>query len=336
MSIPTLKNFFSNRLLPRTSRVAAICGLLLGAGSAFAAYPDKPITLVVPFAPGGSSDIVARNLAPMLGERLGQSVVIDNVSGAGGLLGTQRTIRATPDGYTILLGSGSEILINKLINPALAYDGIKDLAPAVFVGTGPMVLVGKPGLPANNVTELLALAHAKPGVLSYASAGNGTPMHVAGELLKMRANIFMTHIPYRGAAPALVDLIGGQIDLGVSTLSAAQPYIKSGKIKAYAVTSAKPSELAPGIPALGMVRGLEGFDLGVWFGLFMPAKTPPEILQKVQAAAQQVLADPAIRKKLAEQGISASGASADELRKFMATEVEKYRAVVKAAKITGQ
>lgn len=272
----------------------------------------------------------------MLGERLGQPVIIDNVSGAGGLLGTQRAVRAAPDGYTILLGSGSEILINKLINPALAYDGIKDLAPTVFVGTGPMVLVGKPGLPAANVAELLALARAKPGTLSHASAGNGTPMHVAGELLKMRANIFMTHIPYRGAAPALVDLIGGQIDLGVSTLSAAQAYIKSGKIKAYAVTSAKPSELAPDIPALGMARGLEGFDLGVWFGLFMPAKTPPEILQKVQAAAQQVLADPAIRKKLAEQGISASGASADELRKFMATEVEKYRAVVKAAKITAQ
>ncbi|MDW5440959.1 tripartite tricarboxylate transporter substrate binding protein [Polaromonas sp. SM01] len=336
MPTPSLQNFVTQGLLPRAARLAAICGLLLGAGGVFAAYPDKPITLVVPFAPGGSSDIVARNLAPMLGERLGQPVIIDNVSGAGGLLGTQRAVRAAPDGYTILLGSGSEILINKLINPALAYDGIKDLAPTVFVGTGPMVLVGKPGLPAANVAELLALARAKPGVLSYASAGNGTPMHVAGELLKMRANIFMTHIPYRGAAPALVDLIGGQIDLGVSTLSAAQAYIKSGKIKAYAVTSAKPSELAPDIPALGMARGLEGFDLGVWFGLFMPVKTPPEILQKVQAAAQQVLADPAIRKKLAEQGISASGASADELRKFMATEVEKYRAVVKAAKITAQ
>ncbi|MFI5443911.1 Bug family tripartite tricarboxylate transporter substrate binding protein [Polaromonas sp. UC242_47] len=336
MPTSSLPNLLPQGLLSRAGRLAAICGLLLGAGGVFAAYPDKPITLVVPFAPGGSSDIVARNLAPMLGERLGQPVIIDNVSGAGGLLGTQRAVRAAPDGYTILLGSGSEILINKLINPALAYDGIKDLAPTVFVGTGPMVLVGKPGLPAANVAELLALARAKPGTLSYASAGNGTPMHVAGELLKMRANIFMTHIPYRGAAPALVDLIGGQIDLGVSTLSAAQAYIKSGKIKAYAVTSAKPSELAPDIPALGMARGLEGFDLGVWFGLFMPAKTPPEILQKVQAAAQQVLADPAIRKKLAEQGISASGASADELRKFMATEVEKYRAVVKAAKITAQ
>jgi tripartite-type tricarboxylate transporter receptor subunit TctC len=156
------------------------------------------------------------------------------------------------------------------------------------------------------------------------------------EYLKLVTGIYMTHIPYRGAAPALVDLLGGQIDLGVSTLSAAQTYIRSGKIKAYAVTSSKPSELAPDIPALGAVKGLEGFDLGVWFGLFLPVKTSPEIVQKVQAAAQQVLADPAVRKKLAEQGISASGASADELRKFMAVEVEKYRAVVKAAKITAQ
>ncbi len=323
-------------LMRQLRKIPACLALALGASSAFAAYPDKPITLVVPFAPGGSSDIVARSIAPMLGERLGQAIVIENVSGAGGMLGTQRAVRAASDGYTILLGSGSEILINKVINPALAYDGVRDLAPAVFVGTGPMVLVGKPGLPASNMNELLALARAKPGALSYASAGNGTPMHVAGELLKMRANIFMTHIPYRGAAPALVDLLGGQIDLGVSTLSAAQTYIRSGKIKAYAVTSSKPSELAPDIPALGAVKGLEGFDLGVWFGLFLPVKTSPEIVQKVQAAAQQVLADPAVRKKLAEQGISASGASAEELRKFMAVEVEKYRAVVKAAKITAQ
>lgn len=329
--------FFTPPALMRHLRKIPAClALALGASSAFAAYPDKPVTLVVPFAPGGSSDIVARSIAPMLGERLGQAIVIENVSGAGGMLGTQRTVRAAPDGYTILLGSGSEILINKVINPALAYDGVRDLAPVVFVGTGPMVLVGKPGLPASNMNELLALARAKPGALSYASAGNGTPMHVAGELLKMRANIFMTHIPYRGAAPALVDLLGGQIDLGVSTLSAAQTYIRSGKIKAYAVTSSKPSELAPDIPALGAVKGLEGFDLGVWFGLFLPAKTSPEIVQKVQAAAQQVLTDPVVRKKLAEQGISASGASAEELRKFMAVEVEKYRAVVKAAKITAQ
>lgn len=331
-------NRFSNplALMHYLRKIPTCLALALGVSSALAVYPDKPMTLVVPFAPGGSSDIVARSIAPMLGERLGQAIVIENVSGAGGMLGTQRAVRAASDGYTILLGSGSEILINKVINPALAYDGMRDLSPAVFVGTGPMVLVGKPGLPASNMKELLALARAKPGALSYASAGNGTPMHVAGELLKMRANIFMTHIPYRGAAPALVDLLGGQIDLGVSTLSAAQTYIRSGKIKAYAVTSSKPSELAPDIPALGAVKGLEGFDLGVWFGLFLPVKTSPEIVQKVQAAAQQVLADPAVRKKLAEQGITASGASAEELRRFMAAEVEKYQAVVNAAKITAQ
>ena len=324
--------FFPHSLLGLAKR--ALLASLLSAPLAWAAYPDKPITLVVPFAPGGSSDNVARTIAPLLGEKLGQPIVVDNASGAGGVLGTQRAVRAAPDGYTILLGSGSEILINKVINPKLAYDGQRDLVPAVFLATGPMVLVGKPGLPAGNVRELIQLARSKPGALSYASAGNGTPMHVAGELLKMRANVHLTHIPYRGASPALVDLMGGQIDLAVSTLSAAQPYIRTGKIKAYAVTSARPSELAPDIPALGKVPGLEGFDLGVWFGLFLPAKTPADIVQKVQAAAQQVMADPGVRQKLAEQGLSASGESADALRKFMATEVDKYRAVVKAANIT--
>lgn len=317
-------------------RTALALLLLSGAAAALAAYPDKPITLVVPFAPGGSSDNVARSIAPLLGEKLGQPIVIENVSGAGGMLGTQRAVRAPADGYTVLVGSGSEILINKVINPNLAYDGIRDLAPVVFLATGPMVLVGRPGLPAANVRDVLALARSKPGALTYASAGNGTPMHVAGELLKMRANIFMTHIPYRGAAPALVDLMGGQVDLGVSTLSAAQPHIRSGKIKAYAVTGAKRSELAPDIPALGALPGLEGFDLGVWFGLFVPARTPPEIAQRLQAAAQQVMNDPAVRKKLADQGLSAAGGSSDELRKFMAAEVEKYRSVVKAARITAE
>ena len=308
----------------------AFCTL---AAAAQAAWPDRPITLLVPFAPGGSSDNVARSIAPLLGEKLGKPVVIENVSGAGGMLGTQRAVRSPPDGYTIFLGSGSEILINKLINPKVGYDGIKDLSPVVFVATGPMVLVGSPTLAANSVADVIALAKAKPGALSYASAGNGTPMNVAGELLKMRAGIFMTHIPYRGASPALVDVMGGQVELGVSTLSAAQPHIKAGKLKAFAVTAAKPSELAPEIPAMGQVKGLEGFDLGVWFGLFLPNKTPPEILQKFQLAAQQVLADPQVQKRLSEQGIEASGASAEALGKFMGAEVDKYRAVVKAANI---
>ena len=324
----------ANGLANQLCRVAI--GMACVVTTAFAAYPDKPITLVVPFAPGGSSDIIGRTLGQPLSEKLGQSIVIENVAGAGGVLGTQRTVRAAPDGYTILLGSGSEILINKLINPKISHDASRDLAPVVFVGTGPMVLLGKPDLPAKDVPELLQLARSKPGMLSYGSAGNGTPMHVAGELLKMRANISMTHVPYRGAAPALVDLLGGQTDLVVSTLSAAQTYIKGGRVKALAITGAQQSELAPGIPAIGMQPGLSGFDLGVWFGLFVPVKTPADVIQKIQMAAQEVLADPEVRKRLAEQGISASGESADSLRKFMATETEKYRAVVKAAQITAE
>lgn len=331
-------NAFSSHRFGFLSSAARM--LLLGAAAVAAAaafaYPDKPVTLIVPFAPGGSSDNVARTIAPLLGEKLGQPVVIENVGGAGGVLGTQRVVRAAPDGYTLLVGSGSEVLINKVINPKLSYDGLRDLAPIGFLATGPMVLVGKPGLPAANVRDLLQLARSRPGALSYASAGNGTPMHVAGELLKMRAGVFMTHIPYRGASPALVDVMGGQMDLAVSTLSAAQPYIQSGKLKAYALTSARPSELAPGIPALGTVPGLEGFDLGVWFGLFVPAKTPGDVVQKLQAASQQVMADPAVRRKLAELGLGASGESAEALRQFMAAEVDKYRAVVKAAKITAE
>jgi tripartite-type tricarboxylate transporter receptor subunit TctC len=325
---------------PRRLLLAHIAGLSLGcsllmavAPGALAAYPDKPISLIVPFAPGGSSDNVGRSIAPGLGDKLRQAIVVENVGGAGGVLGTQRAVRAPADGYTLLVGSGSEILINKVINPNLAYDGLRDLAPLIFIATGPMVLVGRPDLPAASMKELLALARAKPGALSYASAGNGTPMHVAGELLKMRVGIFMTHIPYRGAAPALLDVMSGQVDLCVSTLSAAAPHIRSGKVKAYGITSDKPSPLAPDLPAIGMTPGLEGFDLGVWFGLFMPARTPADVQQKVQEAAAQVLADPEVRRKLADQGLSATGTSADTLKKFMTAEVEKYQSVVKAAKI---
>jgi tripartite-type tricarboxylate transporter receptor subunit TctC len=319
----------------RLLHVLAAGTLLLAGGTASAApYPEHAITMVVPFTPGGSSDNVARAIVPLLGEKLGQAIAIDNVGGAGGVVGTQRVVRSAPDGYTVLVGSGSEVLINKVINPALPYDGMKDLVPIAFLATGPMVLVGRPNLPANNVHELLQLARSKPGALSYASAGNGTPMNVAGELLKMRANIDMTHVPYRGAGPALVDVMGGQVDLAVSTLSAAAPHIKSGKLKAYAVTAARPSELAPDIPALGQVPGLEGFDLGVWFGLFVPARTPAAVVQKLQVATQQVLADAAVRKRLAELGLTASGASAEALHRYMETELEKYRAVVKAAHLT--
>lgn len=316
-------------------KLAAAC-LAAFSAVAVAAYPERPITLIVPFAPGGSSDIIGRSLSQPLSERLGQPVVVENSAGAGGTIGTQKAVRAKPDGYTVLLGSGSEILINKLINPKTPYDATRDLAPLAFVGTGPMVLLAKTSLPANTVAEVLALARAKPDALSYGSAGNGTPMHVAGELLKIRGNVSMVHVPYKGAAPALTDLIGGQIDLGVSTLSAALPYIRSGKVKAIAVTTSKRTDLAPDIPTIAETKGLEGFDLGVWFGLFAPAGTPSDVTRRLQAEAQTVLQDPAVRKRLAEVGITPSGASGDALAKFMAAETDTYRKVVEAAKITAE
>lgn len=320
-----------------TARRWLVAGAMACAmGAAMAAYPDRPVTLIVPFAPGGSSDIIARTIAPELGARLGQSIVVENYAGAGGVLGMQRAVRATADGYSMLLGSGSEVLINKLINPALQFDGLKDLKPVAFVGTGPMVLVGKKSLPPNNVQELIAYAKDEGNRLNFASAGNGTPMHVAGELFNMKAHTHITHVPYKGASPALVDIMGGQIELGVATLSAAQSFIKSGKIKAYGVTSREKSPLAPDIPAIGQTASLEAVDLGVWFGLFVPARTSDEVERKLEAAAREVLANPEIVRKLAEQGIAASGGSAGDLKRFMASEVEKYRAVVKAADIKAQ
>lgn len=320
----------------RAAIPAALFAAVASASPAQAAYPDKPVTLVVPFAAGGSSDAIARTIAPALGEKLGQSIVIENVGGAGGVVGTQRVVRAASDGYTMLVGSGSEILINRVINPNLGYDGQKDLAAVAFLATGPMVLVGKPGLAAANARELLALARDKPGSLSYGSAGNGTPMHVAGELLRMRANVVINHVPYRGAAPALADLVGGHIDLCVATLSAAQSQIRAGTVRTYGMMTAKRSELAPHLPALGELPGLEGFDLGVWWGLFLPDKTAPEIVRQVEAVALQVMRDEAIRKRFAEQGLSAVGAPAEKLRAFMEAEVKIYQDVVKAAKIGPQ
>ena len=317
------------------NRIAALGVAALGS-VAMAAYPDKPVTLVVPFAPGGSSDIIGRSLGQHLSERLGQPVVIENVGGAGGTIGTTKVVRAKPDGYTVLIGSGSEILINRIINPKTPYDATRDLTPLAFIGTGPMVLVARTSLPANSVADVLALARARPDTLSYASAGNGTPMHVAGELLKIRGNGSLVHVPYKGAAPALTDLVGGQVDLGVSTLSAALPHIRSGKVKALAVTTAKRTELAPDIPTIAETPGLEGFDLGVWFGLFAPAGAPADVTRKLAADTQAVLQDPALRKRLAEVGITPSGASADALAKFMVGETETYRKVVETAKIVAE
>lgn len=311
--------------------LALVCPLLHAQG-----YPARPVTLVVPFPAGGSSDIIARTISSPLGERLGASIVIENLGGAGGVVGTARTVRAAPDGYTLLLGSGSEILNNKIINPKIGYDAAVDLAPIAFLCTGPMVLVGHPSLPAATASDLLRLARSRPGALNYASAGNGTPMHIAGEIFKMQGGIAMVHVPYKGAPPAIVDVLGGQVDLAVVSLVSVLPQIKAGKLRAYGLTTATGSRTAPDIAPLARTKELAGFDVGIWWGLFAPAKTPRQILEKIERDVIAVMNTDEVRARLDQQSITPDARPAADLARFMQAEAVRIRKVVEAAGIKAE
>ena len=299
-------------------------------------YPTRPVTLVVPFPAGGSSDIIARTISPRFGERLGASIVIENVGGAGGVVGTARTVRAAPDGYTLLLGSGSEILNNKIINPKIGYDATVDLGPIAFLCTGPMVLVGHPSLPAATASDLLRLARNQPGALNFASGGNGTPMHIAGELFKMQGGVKMVHVPYKGAPPAIADVIGGQVHLAVVSLVSVLPQIKAGKLRAYGLTTSSGSRIAPDIAPLAKTKELAGFDLGIWWGLFAPAQTPRPILEKIEHDVVAVMGMDEVRARLDQQSITPGARPAAELARFMQAEAVRIRKVVETAGIKAE
>ncbi|WP_420995139.1 Bug family tripartite tricarboxylate transporter substrate binding protein [Cupriavidus sp. 30B13] len=319
-----------NKLL-RAAAAASLC-LLAGAAGA-AGWPAKPISLVVGYTAGGSVDLVARTIAPELGKRLGQSVVIENLGGAGGTIGAAKVVKADPDGYTLLMGSGSEVSIARLTNPAVRYDGERDLAPVTFVGTQPMVLVGKLALPAKNADELIALARAQPGKLAYASSGVGTPLNLAGELIKQQGKVNITHVPYKGASAMSTDLLGGQIDLAVMVLSSALPHIQAGRVKAYGVTEPRRAQVAPNVPALAESSALKGVDMGVWFGLMAPAGTPHGVTERLNAEMQAVLALPDVKKKLAEAGVEVAPGGPAQFAAFVKRETAKYKAIVQTAGI---
>lgn len=311
----------------------AACAGAVSTAAATEAWPTKPITLVVGYTAGGSVDLVARTIAPELGKRLGQSVVIENLGGAGGTIGASKVVKAEADGYTLLMGSGSEVSIARLTNAAVRYDGEKDLAPVTFVGTQPMVLVGKPGLPAKNAAELIALAKAQPGKLAYASSGVGTPLNLAGELIKQQGQVNITHVPYKGASAMATDLLGGQIDLAVMVLSSALPHIQANRVQAYGVTGAKRSPVAPNVPALAETPALKGVDMGVWFGLMGPAKLPQPVVARLNTEMQAVLAMPDVKKKLAEAGVEVAPANPAQFGSFIKRETGRYRTIVQTAGI---
>lgn len=297
-------------------------------------WPTKPITMIVPFTPGGNVDFAARLVAEKLRASLKQSVIVENVAGAGGVVGVTRTVNAAPDGYTIVMGADSPISIAHLITPqTVPYNGLKDLAAVALVNSGPMMIVGKPGLPANTFAELVSLAKAQPGKLNYGTSGVGTILHLAMERVKQQAGIDVVHVPYKGGAPIMTDLLGNQIDLAMLVTVSTVPNVKAGKIKGYAVTSKERLPSTPDVPALAEMPGLKDFDMEVWLGIFAPAKTPAAIVERLNREINAATSSPDVRAKFEETGARSGNLSAAQFRAFLEREQANYERIVRAANI---
>lgn len=308
-----------------------IAGLLLAA-QAQAAFPERPVTLVVPFAAGGSTDVVARVIAEKMSEDLGQQVIVQNVAGAGGSLGAGNVARAEPDGYTILMGTVATHALNPLILKNKPYDAEADFAPVSLLVLVPNVLVVNPELPAKSVEELLALLKAEPDKWSYASSGNGTPLHLSGELFKSMAGVTMEHIPYKGSGPALNDLLGNQVSVMFDNLPSSSAHIKAGTLRALAVTTAERAPSFPDVPTMAEA-GLPGYETYTWNALFAPKDTPKEVVDRLNAAAVKAMADPGVAERMKEFSATIVASTPDELATHVKAEVAKWTPVVKDANV---
>ncbi|QQX84009.1 tripartite tricarboxylate transporter substrate binding protein [Cupriavidus necator] len=307
----------------------------LASQSALAAdpYPAKPIRLVVPFAAGGTTDILARAVAAELARLPGWNVVVDNKPGAGGNIGADLVAKAAPDGYTLLMGTVGTHGINQSLYGKLPFDPIKDFAPITEVAAVPNVLVLNPAFAQQNkidsVKDLIAYARANPGKINMASSGNGTSIHLAGELFKTQTRTFMVHFPYKGSGPALTDLAGGTVQVMFDNLPSSMALIKSGKLKALAVTSARPSPALPGVPTIAQAAGLPQYEASSWFGMLAPAGTPPDVIHRIQQEVAKALNAPAVRERLQAQGAEPVGNTPEQFAAFIRAETAKWAKVVK-------
>ena len=322
----------------RTSLMAlAICTLGLGSSPLLAqtAWPSKPVKIVVPFAPGGTTDILARAIAPDLSKAFGQQFVIENKGGAGGNLGAEQVAKSAGDGYTLLMGTVGTHGINRALFAKLPYDPFKDFVPITLVAGVPNVMVVNAEFAAahkiNTVSDFIQYARANPGKLNMASSGNGTSIHLAGELFKSMTGTFMTHIPYRGSGPALLDLAGGNMQVMFDNLPSAMQLIKAGKIKALAVTSSQRSAALPDAPTVEEAGNLKGFEASSWFGLLAPAGTPPDVVNRIQQEVAKSLATPALKERLAALGAIPSGNTPAQFAALIEAEHKKWAEVVKAS-----
>ncbi|WP_412103187.1 Bug family tripartite tricarboxylate transporter substrate binding protein [Polaromonas sp. SM01] len=316
-----------------------LLNLLLGLGGALVCgwagaqtYPAKPVRLVVPFPAGGATDILARTISQKAAEKLGQQIVIDNRPGAGGTIGSDQVAKSAPDGYTLLIATGSTHSIGPLISSKIPYNVERDFAPVVYVAKTSSVLVVPASLPVKNLAQFIALAKAKPGQLNYGSSGNGTNSHLSGELFKVQAGVFITHIPYRGTGLVFTDMMSGQVHMLMDNYVTAQANIKDGKLRVLGVTSSQRLPFLPDVPTLDE-QGLKGFDVSNWFGVYAPRATPSDLIAKVNTAFNQALQDPEMQKRLATLGATPTGSTPEQMGLMVAADTVKWSQLIRERKI---
>jgi tripartite-type tricarboxylate transporter receptor subunit TctC len=303
--------------------LAAACAALAPATTLAQKFPDKPVRFIVPFPPGGGNDILARALAPKMGEFLGQPVVIDNRAGAGGNIGTDLAAKAPPDGYTILIAS-NQVTINPWLYSKLPFDIEKDFAAIAQIASVPMVLAVHPSVPANSVKEFIALAKAGPGKLNHSTPGNGTPQHIAFEVFNHAAGVKVTHVPYKGTGPAIADLIGGQVQSAIGTMASLEQHVKAGKLRALGVTTPRRSATMPAVPTIAEA-GLPGFEVPLWYSILAPAGTPKDIVARLSAEIARALAVPETRERLTAQGFDVSYLNPDQMGELMKQDIARWQ-----------
>ncbi len=317
--------------LPTALRVAPLVALLLalapGAPAQAQDYPTRPVRLIVPFAPGGSADVFGRFIAQRLQESLGQSFVVDNRPGGGSIIGTDAVAKAAPDGYTLLVMSNTHT-VNESLIPSKPFQLMRDFAPVAPLNASDLVLVAKAGLPQGNLGDLIKAAKARPGAMSYASSGPGTPYHMAGELFKAMAGIFVVHIPYRGSAGARTDVLGGQVEMMFDAIPTMTEHVKSGKVKAIATTGKARSAVLPDVPTMNEA-GVPGYEATLWLGVMAPKGTPAAIVNKLNAEIAKVTGNPEVRRAWAAQGTAAMTMNVDEFTRYLHADIEKWARVVK-------
>lgn len=317
--------------------VRVLVSLLLiaaaGGACAQAQYPVKAMRMIIPYPPGGGTDILGRPIAKLLGDKLGQQILIDNRGGASGMVGAEIAARSPADGYTILMSTSGEVALNVALYPKMSYDPIKDFVPVTQVGVSPLVLVAHPSLPVKNVNDYVALAKKHPGSISYSSIGSGSAQHMAGEWMRLLAGIDIIHVPYKGGGPQMTDLLGGHSPSGFLALPAAAPSIKNGRVRAIGMTSAKRSSAFPEVPTFAE-SGMPGFEVSQWWAILVPRGTPNDIVTKLHTEISAIVKSADMKGRMADLGVDPVGGTPEQLGELVRTEIAKFRKIVADAKIT--